>query len=141
MAENTATLPKEQQQEEHERLSSFCPRFHTAVEIIGRRWSGAILRAMLAGATRYTEIAGSVPKLSDRLLSERLKEFEQVGLVERVVIPDTPVRVEYHLTEQGSELEPAFQELAAWAEKWIELPPLPEGVDCQESFLEPGEGR
>jgi DNA-binding HxlR family transcriptional regulator len=134
MAEKTAT-----QQEEH--MSSFCPRFHTAVEIIGRRWSGAILRAMLAGATRYTDIACSVPKLSDRLLSERLKEFEQVGMVERIVIPDTPVRVEYHLTQKGAELEPAFQQLADWAEKWIELPPLPEGVECQESFLQPGEGR
>lgn len=134
MAENIAT-----QQEEH--LSSFCPRFHTAVEIIGRRWSGAILRAMLAGSTRYTDIAGSVPKLSDRLLSERLKEFEQHGIVERVVVPETPVRVEYHLTQKGAELEPAFQQLAEWAEKWIELPPLPEGVGCQESFLEPGEGR
>src|SRR5437588_8778721 len=130
MADHTATQP-----EEH--LSSFCPRFHTAVEIIGRRWSGAILRAMLAGSTRYTDIACSVPKLSDRLLSERLKEFEQVGIVERVVIPDTPVRVEYHLTQKGRELEPAFTELAQWAEKWIELPPLPEGVECQESFLQP----
>jgi DNA-binding HxlR family transcriptional regulator len=124
-----------------EGLSTFCPRFHTAVEIIGRRWSGAILRAMLAGATRYTDIVAAVPKLSDRLLSERLKEFEAVGIVDRVVIPDTPVRVEYHLTQKGVELEPAFRELAAWAEKWIELPPLPEGVGCQESFLEPGEGR
>src|SRR3954453_7818840 len=122
-------------------LSSFCPRFHTAVEIIGRRWSGAILRAMLSGATRYTDIVEAVPKLSDRLLSERLKEFEAVGIVDRVVIPDTPVRVEYHLTQKGAELEPAFRDLAEWAEKWIELPPLPEGADCQESLLQPGEGR
>jgi len=127
--------------QENEHMSSFCPRFHMAVEIIGRRWSGVILRAMLAGSTRYTDIAASVPKLSDRLLSERLKEFEAVGLVERVVIPDTPVRVEYHLTQKGVELESAFQELATWAEKWIELPPLPKGVDCQESLLQPGEGR
>lgn len=122
-------------------LSSFCPRFHTAVEIIGRRWSGAILRAMLSGATRYTDIVAAVPKLSDRLLSERLKEFEAVGIVDRVVIPDTPVRVEYRLTQKGAELAPAFHELADWAEKWIELPPLAEGVECQESFLAPGEGR
>lgn len=137
MAENP--VKQHEQQEEH--LSSFCPRFHIAVEIIGRRWSGAILRAMLAGSTRYTDIACSVPKLSDRLLSERLREFEQVGIVERVVIPETPVRVEYHLTQKGAELEPAFAQLAQWAEKWIELPPLAEGVECQESFLQPGEGR
>jgi DNA-binding HxlR family transcriptional regulator len=132
----------EHQAADHEDcLTSFCPRFHTAVEIIGRRWSGAILRAMLSGANRYTDIVDAVPKLSDRLLSERLKEFEAVGIVDRVVIPDTPVRVEYHLTQKGAELEPAFRELAEWAEKWIELPPLPKGVDCQESLLQPGEGR
>jgi len=122
-------------------LSSFCPRFHVGVEIIGRRWSGAILRAMLAGATRYTDICCAVPKLSDRLLSERLKEFETEGLVCRTVIPETPVRVEYHLTEKGRALEKAFEELAAWAEDWVELPPLAEGEDCQESLLRPGEGR
>jgi DNA-binding HxlR family transcriptional regulator len=122
-------------------MSAFCPRFHIAVEIIGRRWSGAILRAMLGGATRYTDIACSVPKLSDRLLSERLKEFEAEGIVDRTVIPETPVRIEYHLTDKGRSLEAAFQELSAWAEKWIELPPLPAGVDCQESLLQAGEGR
>lgn len=123
------------------RQASFCPRFHVAVEIIGRRWSGAILRAMLGGAVRYTDISCSVPRLSDRLLSERLKEFEAEGIVTRTVIPDTPVRVEYHLTEKGRALEKSFAELAEWAETWIELPPLEEGQDCQESFMEPGEKR
>jgi DNA-binding HxlR family transcriptional regulator len=127
-----ATAPK---------LDTFCPRFHIGVEIIGRRWSGVILRAMLAGASRYTDIACSVPKLSDRLLSERLKEFESEGLVIRSVIPETPVRIEYHLTEKGRALEKSFEALAAWAEEWVELPPLAEGEDCQESLLRPGEGR
>lgn len=122
-------------------LTSFCPRFHIAVEIIGRRWSGVILRAMLSGSTRYTDIAASVPKLSDRLLSERLKEFEAAGIVVRTVIPETPVRIEYHLTEKGRSLERAFEELATWAETWVELKPLPEGADCQTELLLPGEGR
>src|SRR5260221_969076 len=123
-----------------EHLSPFCPRFHIAVEIIGRRWSGVILRAMLSGSTRYTDIAASVPKLSDRLLSERLKEFEAEGIVTRTVIPETPVRIEYHLTQKGGSLEKAFAELAVWAEEWIELPPLPEG-ECEASLLNPGESR
>src|SRR6266851_3059010 len=98
-----------QERQEDQHLSTFCPRFHIAVEIIGRRWSGVILRAMLAGATRYTDIACSVPKLSDRLLSERLKEFEAEGIVTRTVIPETPVRIEYHLTKKGQSLERSFE--------------------------------
>jgi DNA-binding HxlR family transcriptional regulator len=105
--------------EEH--LTAFCPRFHMAVEIVGRRWSGAILRVLLSGRTRYTDIACSVPRLSDRLLSERLKEFEAEGILTRIVIPETPVRIEYHLTDKGKELEATVEALSAWAEKWIEL--------------------
>ena len=107
------------------KLSSFCPHFHEAVELIGRRWSGAILRSMLAGAQRFSEIGTPIPGLSDRLLSERLKEFESAGLAERSVIPETPIRVEYQLTEKGRTLTPAVIELTAWAERWLGL-----GVSC-----------
>ena len=141
MAEYTRGTVEAAEEASTTKLDGFCPRFHIAVEIIGRRWSGVILRAMLGGATRYTDIACAVPKLSDRLLSERLKEFEAEGLVVRTVIPETPVRVEYHLTDKGRALEKSFATLAAWAEEWVELPPLPEGQDCQESLLRPGEGR
>jgi DNA-binding HxlR family transcriptional regulator len=127
MAEHTAS-PGELAHQGH--LTPFCPRFHVAVEIIGRRWSGVILRAMLAGSTRYTDIAGSVPKLSDRLLSERLKEFEAAGIVVRTVIPETPVRIEYHLTAKGRSLEQAFEALAAWAEEWVELEPIRPDGSC-----------
>jgi DNA-binding HxlR family transcriptional regulator len=94
------------------------------VELIGRRWSGAILRAMLAGAQRFSEIAATVPGLSDRLLSERLKELEAEEIVTRVVIPDTPVRVEYRLTEKGYALLPVVEALAEWAEHWLPDPEL-----------------
>ncbi len=103
-------------------LSAFCPRFHRAVEIIGRRWTGAIIRALLAGRCRFSEIATAVPGLSDRLLSERLKELEAEGIVARSVTPSTPVRVEYHLTEKGEALVPAVEALSAWAERWMVVP-------------------
>lgn len=99
-----------------------CPRFHYAVELIGRRWTGAILRALLDGATRFTEITAAVPGLSDRLLSERLQELEDEGIVTRTVIPNRPVRVEYHLTEKGRALEAVLMAIATWAETWIPLP-------------------
>src|SRR5687768_11829233 len=104
--------------EPHE-LTAFCPRFHEAVELIGRRWTGAILRALLGGTTRFSEIAAVVPGMSDRLLSERLKELEHCGIVERRVIASTPVRVEYRLTRKGHDLRPAVEALAAWAEHWL----------------------
>ncbi len=100
-------------------LAPFCPHFHEAVELIGRRWSGAILRSMMSGSQRFSEIGAPIPGLSDRLLSERLKEFEAAGLAERMVIPDTPIRVEYQLTEKGSALTPVVAELTSWAEEWL----------------------
>jgi DNA-binding HxlR family transcriptional regulator len=100
-------------------LSPFCPHFHHAVELIGRRWTGAIVRAMLAGAGRFSDIAETVPGLSDRLLSERLKELEAEGLLVRTVYSETPVRIEYHLTEKGRALAPAIEALSAWAEQWL----------------------
>jgi DNA-binding HxlR family transcriptional regulator len=102
--------------------SSFCPRFHYAVELIGRRWTGAILRALLSGSTRFSDIAAAVPGLSDRLLSERLRELELEGIVTRAVIPDRPVRVEYHLTEKGQALESVMAAVSAWAERWVDGP-------------------
>ncbi|MCH7593261.1 MAG: helix-turn-helix transcriptional regulator [Chloroflexi bacterium] len=106
-------------------LTGFCPHYHEAVELIGRRWSGAILRSMLSGAQRFSEIGAPIPGLSDRLLSERLKEFESAGLAERTVIPDTPVRVEYRLTDKGRSLRPVVAALTAWAEEWLGA-----GVSC-----------
>jgi DNA-binding HxlR family transcriptional regulator len=106
---------------EHAEITAFCPNYHHAVELLGRRWSGAILRAMIAGATRFTEIGAAIPGLSDRLLSERLKEFEAERLVERRVEPSTPVRIEYRLTAKGRELAPVVEALSAWAERWAEV--------------------
>ena len=102
-----------------EAMSGFCPLFHRAIEIIGRRWTGAIIRALLSGATRFTQIRGTVPGLSDRLLSERLKELEGEGIVERRVLPDTPVRIEYWLTPKGEALASVVQAASEWAEVWL----------------------
>lgn len=103
-----------------EERSAFCPNYHRAVELVGRRWTGCILRALLAGETRFSALAGTVPGMSDRMLAERLKELEEEGVVERTVIPETPVRIDYTLTEKGRELEAVVDELSAWAEKWAE---------------------
>jgi DNA-binding HxlR family transcriptional regulator len=105
------------------KLPGFCPRFHRAVELIGRRWTGAVIRALVGGPLRFNELLATVPGLSDRLLSERLRELEREHIVHREVSPGPPVRVEYGLTERGAELEPAIRAIAAWAERWIEAEP------------------
>lgn len=96
-----------------------CPFYHEAVELIGRRWTGAILRVLMSGPLRFSEIAQAVPELSDRLLSERMKELEARGMVERRVISGPPLRVEYELSRMGLELEPALAELQEWANRWL----------------------
>jgi DNA-binding HxlR family transcriptional regulator len=96
-----------------------CARFHKAVELIGRRWTGAVIQILMRGATRYADLRDSVPDISDRMLSERLQELEEEGIVIRRVIPETPVRVEYELTPKGRALEPALGAIGRWAEHWI----------------------
>ncbi|HZE72167.1 MAG TPA: helix-turn-helix domain-containing protein [Pyrinomonadaceae bacterium] len=102
-------------------VSRFCPRFHHAVELIGRRWSGAIINAMLPGPQCFNELLVVIPGLSDRLLTERLREFESEGLVQRTVIPGPPVRVSYELTKAGKGLKPVIAALSEWAERWVEI--------------------
>lgn len=100
-----------------------CPRFHRAVELIGKRWTGAILRVLQAGRARFNGIAAAIPEMSDRMLSERLRELEHEGILARLVVPDTPVRVEYELTEKGRALDETFCAIARWAESWADVKP------------------
>jgi len=98
-----------------------CPYFHQAIELIGRRWTGAILDILMQGGSlRFSTIAAAVPDLSDRMLSDRLKELESHSLVDRTVFPGPPVRVQYALTLKGQDLAPALNELKRWARNWLE---------------------
>ncbi len=74
--------------------AGLCARFHKAVELIGRRWSGAIIQILLNGPARYAELRSAIPDITDRMLSERLRELEDETIVARTVVPETPVRVE-----------------------------------------------
>ncbi|MCC6312537.1 MAG: helix-turn-helix transcriptional regulator [Thermomicrobiales bacterium] len=112
-------------------ITPFCPAYHHAVELIGGRWTGVILRALLGGANRFSDIGAAVPGLSDRLLSERLKRLEAERIVIRVVHPETPVRVEYGLTEKGRALADVVDAISAWAETWVRLDESPERRDSR----------
>ena len=96
-----------------------CSRFHQAIELIGRRWTGAIVFLLLKGPSRFTSLSEAIPDITDRMLSERLQELERESIVERTVIPETPVRVEYALTKKGRALASAIDAMAEWAHKWI----------------------
>jgi DNA-binding HxlR family transcriptional regulator len=106
-----------------------CARFHQAVELVGRRWTGAVIQLLMGGRKRYAELRSAIPDISDRMLSERLRELEAEGILARIVIPETPVRVEYELTEKGRALQRALAEIGRWAERWISPPPAEAAAD------------
>jgi len=102
-----------------EHIPSLCPRFHQAIELIGRRWTGASIYVLLKARCRFATLRAAVPGITDRMLSERLQELEEAGVVARTVVPETPVRVEYALTRKGRELAAAVEAVGAWAGRWI----------------------
>lgn len=101
--------------------SVICPRFETAISILSQRWTGLIIYQLLSGPQRFSKLT-EVIGISGRLLSERLKNLEAQGLVTRTVYPETPVRIEYELTEKGQSLKPVMDEIQSWSQDWIEAP-------------------
>jgi DNA-binding HxlR family transcriptional regulator len=97
---------------------ALCTPFHHAIELIGRRWTGAIISLLLQSRCRFAALRDAIPEITDRMLSERLQELESEGILERTVIPETPVRVEYSLTKKGRALAAAVEAISEWAHKW-----------------------
>jgi DNA-binding HxlR family transcriptional regulator len=100
-----------------------CRPYQQAIELIGKRWTGVVIMALLDGPRRFNEIAERLEGASDRMLSERLKELETTGLVERCVYPETPVRIEYRLTEKGKALTPVLDAIQQWGYDWLTTSP------------------
>jgi DNA-binding HxlR family transcriptional regulator len=94
-----------------------CPDFEDVLERFGRRWTGSVLAAASQGARRFGEYRALIAGISDRLLSQRLKELEAEGLIERTVIPSTPVQIRYRLTPDGQALIDVLRPLALWSER------------------------
>ena len=107
------------------RPPELCSRFHRASELIGRRWTGAIIFVLMKSRCRFATLRDAIPDITDRMLSDRLQELEAEGIVERTVIPETPVRVEYALTKKGRALAPAMDAIVDWAHKWTDDQPAP----------------
>jgi DNA-binding HxlR family transcriptional regulator len=102
-------------------ITQMCPRYEHAIQLLGKRWTGLILDALMGGPRRFCELTATVEGLSDRVLSDRLRELEHEGVIERVVYPQIPVRVEYRLTEKGHDLKPVVDAIHTWAQRWIEI--------------------
>lgn len=101
-----------------DRGSDYCAVFHRAIELIGRRWNGVILRALLAGGQRFSDVRAAVPGLSDRLLTERLRELEREGVLTRSR-PSSPGGSSYILTAKGRALAPVLDAVSSWAATWV----------------------
>lgn len=99
---------------------TLCPKFEAAFELLGKRWTGLIIQVLLSGPKRFKDLSDIIPGMSDRMLSERFKELEAAGIIVRHVYPETPVRIEYELTEKGKGLQFVMEEVQEWAEKWTE---------------------
>lgn len=112
------------QEDERGPETGVCPAT-AALELLGRKWTGFILWALLDGPRRYTEILHAVPGITDRVLSVRLKELERAGIVTRRQYAEIPARVEYTLTERGRDLAPIIAEMARWSERWGGRPRRP----------------
>jgi DNA-binding HxlR family transcriptional regulator len=98
---------------------TMCPKFESAFEVLGKRWTGLVIRVLLTGRKRFSDISDMIPQMSDRMLVERLKELEHCGIVKRNVYPETPVRIEYELTDKGHALQPVMDQVQAWADTWV----------------------
>ncbi|MCL6592737.1 MAG: helix-turn-helix transcriptional regulator [Alicyclobacillus sp.] len=118
---------------DHETL---CPKFESAFEILGKRWTGLIIRALLSGPKRFSEISEMIPHMSDRMLAERFKELEAAGILERKVYPATPVRIVYELTDKGKGLAPVMDEVQKWADRWISLEMEPDDKAHSDTSLD-----
>ncbi len=102
--------------------TQLCPKFEEAMSMLSKRWTGLIIYQLLSGQQRFCNIESAIG-ISGRLLSERLKELEKLGIVKREIYPETPVRIEYSLTEKGRALEPLMREIEKWSETWLEAQP------------------
>jgi DNA-binding HxlR family transcriptional regulator len=96
-----------------------CAKFQSAVDLLGKRWTPLIVQLLLKGPHRYSELAAELEVVTEGMLSQRLKELERAAVVQRRVIDEQPIRVEYHLTEKGRALGRVIGGLERWADEWI----------------------
>ncbi|UVI31766.1 winged helix-turn-helix transcriptional regulator [Paenibacillus spongiae] len=98
--------------------SHMCPKYEMAAELLGKKWSSLIIYVLLGGPKRFKEIKEQIPDMSDKMLTDRMKELEHCQILKRNVYPEMPVRIEYELTEKGQALKPVIESIQSWGEQW-----------------------
>ncbi|MGO4375097.1 winged helix-turn-helix transcriptional regulator [Paenibacillus sp. 2TAB19] len=96
-----------------------CPKYEAAADILGKKWTGRIIRVLLGGPKRFKEIKEQIPEMSDKMLTDRMKELETQNIINRNVYPEMPVRIEYDLTDKGRKLQPVIESIQKWGEEWM----------------------
>ncbi|WP_413302751.1 helix-turn-helix domain-containing protein [Bacillus sp. 1P10SD] len=99
---------------------TICPKFEKAISLLSQRWTALVIYQLLLGPQRFNEIQSSIG-ISGKVLSDRLKELEHQGVVKREVIPETPVIIEYSLTEKGLSMEPILRTIESWSQAWVKV--------------------
>lgn len=99
--------------------SRMCPKYEAAIELLGKRWTALIIRVLMDGPKRFKDIKAQIPGMSDKMLTDRMKELEAHGILARHVYPETPVRIEYELLDKGKSLEGVIGEIQVWSEQWL----------------------
>lgn len=108
--------------------SELCARYRHATDLLGKRWTGLVLLLLSNGPRRFSELSKELVDVGDRMITKRLRELESEGIVAREVIPESPVRVEYDLTEKGRDLAGVIEALCRWSDRWVERAPSAAGL-------------
>lgn len=98
---------------------TICPKFEKAISLLSQRWTALVVYQLLLGTQRFSEIQSAIG-ISGKVLSDRLKDLEKQDIVKREVIPDTPVIIEYSLTEKGRSMEPILRTIESWSQDWFQ---------------------
>ncbi len=99
-----------------------CPKYEASIDIIGKKWTGLIIRVLLDGPKRFKDMKEQIPNMSDKMLTDRIKELEALDIIVRNVYPETPVRIEYALTPKGQDLRVVIEAIQNWGERWMLTP-------------------
>ena len=102
---------------EAQRKAELCPRVEAAFSLLAKKWMSLIVYSLSGGELHFCDLERAIPALSARILTKRIRELEEAGLVLRSVSPSSPVRVSYRLTVKGESLAEAVKGIADWAEK------------------------
>jgi len=98
--------------------NKLCPKMEHTLVLLGKKWTGLIVLSLLSGSQKFTEMEKFITGISPRLLTERLKELICENIIEKNVYPETPIKIEYKLTEKGIGLSATYKKISEWTEKW-----------------------